>query len=73
MEVVFYGSEKSVTVAKATDVKIEFVQDGKITVLKESTPLKVGEIIDSSVMHLEALKSFVAKAINKEISCYQFI
>jgi hypothetical protein len=25
---------------KATDVKIEFVQDGKITVLKESTPLK---------------------------------
>jgi isocitrate dehydrogenase len=60
----FYGSEKSLTVAEATDVKIEFVsQDGKITVLKESTPLKVGEIIDSSVMHLEALKSFVAKAI----------
>jgi isocitrate dehydrogenase len=40
--------------------KIEFVtQDGKTTVLKESTPLKVGEIIDSSVMHLQALKAFV--------------
>jgi monomeric isocitrate dehydrogenase len=27
--------------------------------IKESTPLKVGEIIDSSVMHLQALKAFV--------------
>ena len=60
----FYGSEKSITLTEATDVKIEFVsEDGKTTILKESTPLKVGEIIDSSVMHLKALKSFVTKAI----------
>ncbi|MDG2433960.1 NADP-dependent isocitrate dehydrogenase [Flavobacterium sp.] len=60
----FYGSEKSVTIAEATDVKIEFVgEDGTTTVLKASTPLKVGEIIDSSVMHLQALKSFVKTAI----------
>ena len=60
----FYGSEKSVTLNEATDVKIEFVaEDGTTTVLKESTSLKVGEIIDSSVMHLQALKSFVSKAI----------
>jgi len=58
----FYGSEKSVTVAEATDVKIEFVgKDGSTSVLKASTPLKAGEIIDSSVMNLNALKSFVAK------------
>jgi len=62
----FYGSEKSVTITEATDVKIEFVaQDGTTTVLKESTPLKVGEIIDSSVMHLKELKSFVSKAITE--------
>lgn len=62
----FYGSEKSVTVADATDVKIEFVgKDGTTTVLKASTPLKAGEIIDSSVMHLNALKSFVAKTIQE--------
>ena len=62
----FYGSEKSVTVAEATDVKIEFVgKDGSTTVLKASTPLKAGEIIDSSVMHLNALKSFVAKTIKE--------
>lgn len=62
----FYGSEISLTTAEATDVKIEFVaEDGTTTVLKASTPLKKGEIIDSSVMHLNALKTFVAKAIEK--------
>ncbi len=62
----FYGSEKSVTVASPTDVKIEFVgKDGSTTVLKASTPLKAGEIIDSSVMNLHALKSFVSKTIKE--------
>lgn len=60
----FYGSEKSITITNATDVKIEFVgKDGSTTVLKASTPLKAGEIIDSSVMNLNALKTFVAKTI----------
>ncbi|WP_432220889.1 NADP-dependent isocitrate dehydrogenase [Flavobacterium sp. TMP13] len=60
----FYGSEKSLTVAESNDVKIEFVaKDGSTTVLKESTPLKAGEIIDSSVMNIAALKTFVAKTI----------
>ncbi|WP_281336101.1 NADP-dependent isocitrate dehydrogenase [Flavobacterium eburneipallidum] len=62
----FYGSEKSVTLADATDVKIEFVaKDGSTTVLKASTPLKAGEIIDSSVLNVNALKSFVAKTIQE--------
>ncbi|KAB1155567.1 NADP-dependent isocitrate dehydrogenase [Flavobacterium luteum] len=62
----FYGSEKSLTITDATDVKIEFVgEDGTSTVLKASTPLKEGEIIDSSVMNIAALKSFVAKTINE--------
>jgi isocitrate dehydrogenase len=62
----FYGSEKSVTLSEANDVKIEFVaKDGVTTVLKASTPLKSGEIIDSSVMHLNTLKSFVAKTIKE--------
>jgi isocitrate dehydrogenase len=62
----FYGSEKSVTVSDATDVKIEFVdQNGNATVLKASTPLKRGEIIDTSVMNLNALKAFVAKTIQE--------
>ena len=62
----FYGSEKSVTLTEATDVKIEFVsKEGTTTVLKASTPLKVGEIIDSSAMNLNALKSFVTKTIKE--------
>ena len=62
----FYGSEKSVTVSDVTDVKIEFVgKDGVSTVLKASTPLKAGEIIDSSVLNINALKSFVAKTIKE--------
>lgn len=62
----FYGSEKSVTLEEANDVKIEFVaKDGSTTILKASTPLKSGEIIDSSVMHLNTLKTFVAKTIKE--------
>ena len=60
----FYGSEKSLTITEATDVKIEFFgEDGSSTVLKASTPLKSGEIIDSSVMNITALKSFISKTI----------
>ena len=60
----FYGSEKSVVVEKATSVKIAFVgADGSEKVLKEKTALKDGEIIDTSVMSLSKLKSFLAKEI----------
>jgi isocitrate dehydrogenase len=57
----FYGSETSVTVKEATDVKIEFVDNnGNTTVLKASTPLKAGEIIDSSALNLNKFKQFIA-------------
>src|SRR3954464_14695399 len=47
----FFSNEKSVTVAAATDVKIEFIAaDGKVAVLKEKTPLKAGEILDGTVI-----------------------
>ena len=60
----FYGSEQSVTVTDATDVKIEFVgKDGSTNVLKASTPLLAGEIIDSSVMNSKALQTFLAEQI----------
>jgi isocitrate dehydrogenase len=60
----FYGSEKSVTVPAATDVRIEFVAaDGAVTVLKDKLPLLAGETIDASVMHQKALRAFLAKEI----------
>ncbi|MEC5156215.1 NADP-dependent isocitrate dehydrogenase [Chryseobacterium sp. MP_3.2] len=60
----FYGTEKSVTVENDSQFKIEFFgQDGSVKELKGLAPLKAGEIIDSSIMSLSALKTFVAKAI----------
>jgi isocitrate dehydrogenase len=62
----FYGSEKSVVVEKATDVKIQLVSDsGNTTVLKEKTSLKDGEIIDASVMSQSKLRSFIASEITR--------
>ena len=55
----FYGSEKSLTIAEPTAVRIEFVDgDGNTTVLKEKTPLLAGEIIDTSVMNVRSLRNF---------------
>ena len=60
----FYGSEKSVTVSEAGPVRIEFVgDDGKVTVLKEKTTLKAGEVIDASAMSCRALRKFFADQI----------
>ncbi len=60
----FYGSETSVTVAEATTARIEFVAaDGAVTVLKEKTALKAGEVIDSSCMSAKALAAFYAEQI----------
>lgn len=62
----FYGSEKSTTVAEASQFKIEFVAaDGTVTELKGLSPLKAGEVIDSSALSLSALKAFVAKEITE--------
>lgn len=60
----FYGSEKSVTVDKASDVSIQFVgADGSTSVLKEKVALLEGEIIDASVMNVKALKAFIAEQV----------
>ncbi|MDO6392059.1 NADP-dependent isocitrate dehydrogenase [Pontibacter sp. BT731] len=60
----FYGSEQSVVVDKATDVRIEFVgANGETKVLKDKVALKAGEVMDSSVMSRNALRSFLEKEI----------
>jgi isocitrate dehydrogenase len=61
----FYGSEKSCSFTAADDVRIELVDPaGKTTVLKNSTKIEAGEIIDSAVMSARALRAFFAKAID---------
>ena len=62
----FFSNEKSVTLADATDVKIELVsKDDTTTVLKASTPLKAGEILDATVMRKAALVSFLESQMAK--------
>lgn len=60
----FYGTETSTTVENEGKFKIVFYgNDGSEKILKDLSPLKAGEVIDSSVMNLDALKSFVETAI----------
>ncbi len=60
----FFSNEKSVTVASATDAKIELVAaDGSVTVLNESTPLLAGEILDGTFLSKDALTVFLDEQI----------
>lgn len=60
----FYGSEKSVTIEKATSVRYEFVdKNGNVKVLKENLPLTDGEVLDSSVMNVSELRKFYKEHI----------
>jgi len=60
----FYHGEKSITLDKARDVKMELVtKSGKTIVLKPKVSLKDGEIIDSMFMSKKALLAFYEKEI----------
>ena len=61
----FFGSETSTTVNGACDVRIEFAADGEVTVLKEKVSLLAGEVIDTAVMHVKALRGFFAETIDE--------
>jgi isocitrate dehydrogenase len=62
----FYESEKSVTMDKADTVKIEFVgADGGVKLLKDGLKLQAGEVLDSSVMNVAALRKFYAETIEE--------
>jgi isocitrate dehydrogenase len=61
----FYGSEQSVVVANAGQVRIELVAvDGSVTGLKEKTTVSAGEVIDAAVMNVQALRAFYEQEMN---------
>lgn len=56
----FYGSEKSLTLPSATEVKIELkTKSGNVKSLKSGLKLQEGEIIDAAVMSAAALRAFL--------------
>jgi isocitrate dehydrogenase len=61
----FYHGEKSMTLDRARDVRMELVtKSGQTVVLKQKVALKEGEIIDSMFMSRKALIEFYEKQID---------
>jgi len=62
----FYGTEKSATMEKPDNLRIEYVdENGGVTVLKENLPVLEGEIVDSAVMNVAELRKFYAEQIEE--------
>jgi isocitrate dehydrogenase len=62
----FYSHERSVVVESPCTMRIELrADDGTTTVLKQSVPLKAGEVVDGSFMDCAMLCDFYEKAIQE--------
>lgn len=62
----FYGTENSITVEADGKFRIVFYgNDGTEKILKDSSPLMQGEVIDSSVMRVSNLRNFVLEAMSE--------
>lgn len=60
----FFHSEKSTTIKKAGNVKIEFVDEaGNVKVLKDKLALQEGEVLDGSFLSVRALRTFIEEQI----------
>lgn len=62
----FRSTEKSAVISEAGTLRIEHVAaDGTTTVLRESVPVLAGEVVDASVMHVDALRTFLNDQIER--------
>ncbi len=62
----FRHNEQSVTLADATSVRIEHVdEDGKVSVLKDGIALQAGEVLDGTFMSRSALVEFLAREVDQ--------
>jgi isocitrate dehydrogenase len=59
----FRSNEKSVTIEKDGNLKIELVTSKGATTLKEAVPVLAGEIVDATFMSVNKLKSFLANQV----------
>lgn len=59
----FFSNEQSVTVEKATNVRIELDANGDKKVLKDNLSLLDGEVIDATVMSKKKLLSFLDEQV----------
>ncbi|MGW5851256.1 NADP-dependent isocitrate dehydrogenase [Streptomyces sp. NPDC055254] len=62
----FRSTEKSAVIAEAGTLRIEHVgANGATTVLRESVPVLAGEVVDASVLHVDALRTFLNEQIER--------
>ncbi|MFC0582013.1 NADP-dependent isocitrate dehydrogenase [Micrococcoides hystricis] len=62
----FFSNEKTVVLEQDDDLKIQHVgADGTVTVLKESTPVLAGEVVDATFMSAKALDEFLQNQITR--------
>ncbi|GAA3275295.1 isocitrate dehydrogenase, NADP-dependent [Streptomyces lavendulae subsp. lavendulae] len=62
----FRSTEKSTVIAEAGALRIEHVAaDGAVTVLRDSVPVLAGEVVDASVLHVDALRTFLNDQIER--------
>ncbi|WP_316743908.1 NADP-dependent isocitrate dehydrogenase [Streptomyces sp. MK7] len=60
----FRSTEKSAVIAEDGALRIELIgDDGSTTVLRESVPVKAGEVVDASVMRVAALREFLTAQV----------
>jgi isocitrate dehydrogenase len=60
----YFENERSVTLQKPTEMRMEFVsREGAVSVLKKGVPLQAGEVVDATVMNVAALRAFYAEQI----------
>ena len=60
----FRSTEKSAVVAADGTLRIEHVAaDGTVTVLRPSVPVLASEVVDASVLHVAALRSFLTEQV----------
>src|SRR5918998_4442117 len=60
----FRSNETSTTVESEGSLRIELVgDDGTTTVLRDAVPVKAGEVVDATAMHVAALEEFLAAQV----------
>ncbi|WP_322869970.1 NADP-dependent isocitrate dehydrogenase [Streptomyces goshikiensis] len=62
----FRSTEKSAVISEAGTLRIEHIAaDGATTVLRDSVPVLAGEVVDASVLHVDALRTFLNAQIER--------
>ncbi len=62
----FFDSEHSLIINNSCDARIEFIgEDQSLTVLKDNISLQDGEVIDTAVMNVRALREFYEHTISE--------